>query len=254
LRGPVESGHDFDVDVDVVPRLFDVLGPAPRTYGLGALPVLSVASPRRSPVGLALKRGFDVVVSALTLAALAPLMALIAGAIMLESGRPVLFMQRRLGRDGAPFDVVKFRTMASGPAGSGQELLLAAAGPDAIAATVASIKAGSALYVTRVGRLLRKTSLDELPQLWNVLAGQMSIVGPRPLRDFEVAALEDWQQLRQRMRPGITGLWQVLGRGEVEWDERMLLDYSYVRHWSLGADLRILAGTVPAVMTQRGAL
>jgi lipopolysaccharide/colanic/teichoic acid biosynthesis glycosyltransferase len=118
---------------------------------------------------------------------------------------------------------------------------------------VRSLKADAVQHVTPVGRVLRSTSLDELPQLWNVLRGEMSLVGPRPLRAFEVDALEPWQASRQEVLPGLTGLWQVLGRSDVDWHERQQLDYSYSHAWSLGTDLRILAETIPAVVRRRGA-
>ena len=118
---------------------------------------------------------------------------------------------------------------------------------------VKNIKHGDDWRITRIGRLLRKTSLDELPQLWNVIRGEMSLVGPRPLRPFEVDSLSGWQLSRQSVPPGITGLWQILGRSEIDWEERMQLDYDYARHWSLRNDLRILAETVRVVVLRKGA-
>jgi lipopolysaccharide/colanic/teichoic acid biosynthesis glycosyltransferase len=118
---------------------------------------------------------------------------------------------------------------------------------------VRTLKVDAKHRVTPVGRFLRSTSLDELPQLWNVLCGEMSLVGPRPLRAFEVAALEPWQASRQDVLPGVTGLWQVLGRSDVDWNERQQLDFSYAYSWSLGTDLRILVETIPAVVRRRGA-
>jgi lipopolysaccharide/colanic/teichoic acid biosynthesis glycosyltransferase len=122
-----------------------------------------------------------------------------------------------------------------------------------IADAVAQIKVDHDPRITRVGAFIRRTSLDELPQLWNVVRGEMSLVGPRPLRVFEVDALDGWKLTRQLERPGMTGLWQVSGRSAVKWGERMQLDYTYVRHWSLGQDLEILARTVPAVIAGDGA-
>jgi undecaprenyl-phosphate galactose phosphotransferase len=126
-------------------------------------------------------------------------------------------------------------------------------GEASIGEAVASIKETDDPRITRVGRFMRKTSLDELPQLLNVLRGDMSLVGPRPLRAFEVESLSDWELTRQLERPGITGLWQVSGRSATSWDERMQLDYSYVRHWTLAEDVEILARTLPSVLSRDGA-
>jgi lipopolysaccharide/colanic/teichoic acid biosynthesis glycosyltransferase len=144
--------------------------------------------------------------------------------------------------------VLKFRTMVIG----GDAPQVAPPGSTGIAALVTAIKTAPQPLVP-LGAWLRRTSLDELPQLWCVLTGRMSLVGPRPLREFEVAALEHWELERLSLRPGLTGLWQVLGRSDAAWAERMRLDYMYARHWSLGLDIRILARTVPAVLRQRGA-
>jgi exopolysaccharide biosynthesis polyprenyl glycosylphosphotransferase len=235
------------VDVDIVPRFFDLIGLRPRVVSLGGLTLIS-ASPH--PVGGAarsIKRAMDLVVSGLTLVIFAPLLVAIAVAIVAEDGRPVIFRQERVGRHGRTFMVAKFRTMRVAERDEVER-------SRPIEEVVEAVKRAGATRVTRVGDFLRRTSLDELPQLWNVLVGEMSLVGPRPLRPFEVDALERWQMRRQDVRPGVTGLWQVLGRSDVQWGERMQLDYSYVRHWSVLADLRILLRTVPAVLRKRGAV
>jgi exopolysaccharide biosynthesis polyprenyl glycosylphosphotransferase len=250
----LQACDDFGVDVDVVPRMFDLVGHAPRSYTLGGLALLNVRGQRPSPYQRFGKRSFDLLVAGGALLVLAPLFAATALAIALDDGRPVFFRQRRVGRGVQPFTILKFRTMAAAEAvGTG-----ARPGPDrgtpGIADVVRLRKDDAAPRVTRVGRHLRHTSLDELPQLLNVVRGDMSLVGPRPLQSYEVEALDSWQERRQQMRPGITGLWQVLGRSDINWDERMQLDYSYVRHWSIASDLRILAGTLPAVVSRRGAV
>jgi exopolysaccharide biosynthesis polyprenyl glycosylphosphotransferase len=241
-----------DTRIQVVPRMFDMLGP--QSSGLGNLGLVEVT--RRRPVGveLAVKRSIDVVLSALALVALLPAMALIAIWIKLNDGGPILFSQERIGRGGRSFRIHKFRTMSHGthraePAVH-SDVLDGAAAIDSI---VRSIKDAGELHVTTAGRFLRRTSLDELPQLWNVLRGEMSLVGPRPLRAFEVASLAPWQAPRQEVLPGLTGLWQVQGRSDVDWSERLQLDYSYAHSWSLATDLRILAETIPAVLKGRGA-
>ena len=178
---------------------------------------------------------------------LSPLLALIAIAVCVSSRGPVLYRSIRPGIGGEPFACFKFRTMRSGS--------------DQQQADLESLnEASGALFkirrdprLTRVGRMLRRFSLDELPQLVNVLLGQMSLVGPRPLpqRDFE--QLEDWHKTRYLVLPGITGLWQVSGRSELDFDDLVRLDFLYLERWSIGLDLSILLKTVPAVITRRGA-
>jgi lipopolysaccharide/colanic/teichoic acid biosynthesis glycosyltransferase len=175
--------------------------------------------------------------------------------VVLESGRPIFFRQRRIGANGREFTILKFRTMTSEAEKLG-ETTREALGEGSISLDLAvqELKGQGALAVTRVGGFLRRTSLDELPQLINVLRGDMSLVGPRPLQEYEVAELDRWELYRHEMRPGITGMWQVFGRSDINWDERMQLDYTYVRHWSPLLDLRILFDTLPAILRGRGAV
>jgi exopolysaccharide biosynthesis polyprenyl glycosylphosphotransferase len=245
----------FGVHVDVVPRLFDLLGPRAHAHDLGGLPLLSVRGSRRPGVGeRAAKRVLDVAGAAVLGLLTAPLALTVALAIVIDSGRPVFYRQRRVGRDGRPFGIVKFRTMATDAERQSVPWIRGLTrGSVSIRHAVWAMKREGDARVTRVGRLLRATSLDELPQLWNILRGQMSLVGPRPLRPFEVDTLQGWQEARQSVKPGLTGLWQVEGRSKVAWDERMQLDYTYVRHWSLIDDLDILARTLPSVLNRRGA-
>lgn len=246
----------FQVPVDVVPRMFDLLGPRVQAYDIGGLPVLSVDATRHTSPGRGIaKRALDIAGAAAALLVLSPVMAVVAAAIMLDTGRPFLYRQIRIGRRGRTFSIVKFRTMVR----DAEAIALAAAaevrgGEMAIQQAIRQLKREDDPRITAVGRFLRRTSLDELPQFWNVLVGQMSLVGPRPLCDWEVDSLEPWQSSRQHVRPGITGLWQVAGRSKIHWDERMQLDYSYVRHWSLGDDLDILIRTLPSVLQRRGAI
>jgi exopolysaccharide biosynthesis polyprenyl glycosylphosphotransferase len=243
----------YGVDVDVVPRLFDLLGPSPEVGSLGGLGLLTVRRKGHAWLPNAAKRAMDIVVSATMLTLTAPIMLAVAIAIRLDDGKPVLFRQTRIGRDGRPFEILKFRTMRQG-ADKQQASELIAEGPDAIAAVSDAMKRQSDAWITPVGHFLRRTSLDELPQLWNVLRGDMSLVGPRPLRQYEVDALTDWESTRQEVRPGITGLWQILGRSDIRWNERMQLDYSYVRHWSFVKDVAILARTAAVVLARKGAV
>jgi exopolysaccharide biosynthesis polyprenyl glycosylphosphotransferase len=238
--------------VDIVPRFFDFVGPGARVYSADGLAFLSIPGRRAGRAGAALKRAFDLIGATILLVVLSPLLLAIAVAVLLASGPPVLFRQRRIGMQGTPFSIVKFRTLHDDdiPPQENGGLELA---PEAIAAHVERAKQEAARRATRVGAFLRKTSLDELPQLFNVLVGEMSLVGPRPLSPLEDATLEGWEVLRREVRPGITGLWQVSGRSEISWEDRINLDYSQVRHWSFWLDLHVLADTLRAVLHRRGA-
>jgi lipopolysaccharide/colanic/teichoic acid biosynthesis glycosyltransferase len=181
-------------------------------------------------------RAFDIVVAGLALVVTAPLSALIAVAIRLEGGGPAIYRQRRVGRDGAEFDLYKFRTMVSGSDPVGIGTAVAAGDP----------------RVTRVGRLLRKLSLDELPNLLNVLRGDMAIVGPRPTIPAQVELYTARQRRRLEVRPGLTGWAQVSGRAAIDWGERIELDVWYVDNRSPALDARILARTVRLLLTGQG--
>jgi lipopolysaccharide/colanic/teichoic acid biosynthesis glycosyltransferase len=222
---------------------------------VGGISLVGVSSKRGGRVQLGVKRVLDFMGAISLVVFLSPLILGIAAAIVINDGRPILFRQTRIGRGGRPFRILKFRTMSAGAEVAGESRVSAVQdGTIAIDAAVELIKSEATSCVTGLGGFLRQTSMDELPQLWNVLCGQMSLVGPRPLRPFEVASLSGWQVRRQDMRPGLTGLWQVMGRSEVSWAERMELDYSYVRHWSLRSDLGILLRTLPAVASRKGSM
>ena len=192
------------------------------------------------------KRLMDIVLGGGTLLLMLPIMLLIGVAIALDSGRPILFRQMRIGRDGKPFVMYKFRSMRCD---SNDDVHRAAAAAW-FAGTPAPFgyKLREDRRITRVGRLLRATSLDELPQLFNVLRGDMSLVGPRPAIPYELSLYEESFFERQTVRPGITGLWQVMGRDRVAAAEMMLLDRRYIKECSPGLDLKILLLTFPAVL------
>jgi lipopolysaccharide/colanic/teichoic acid biosynthesis glycosyltransferase len=194
----------------------------------------------------ATKRGLDLTAASLALVLLLPLMLVIALAIALASRAAPLFSQRRVGRFGREFRMWKFRTMVADAEDRRSEL---------IARSLESewLHLEHDPRVTRMGRVLRRTSLDELPQLFNVVRADMSLVGPRPLPPVEQAALPAWSRPRLDVRPGLTGLWQVNGRTELDLQAMLRLDCQYVSDQSLRADLRILVLTVPAVLTGRGA-
>jgi lipopolysaccharide/colanic/teichoic acid biosynthesis glycosyltransferase len=192
-----------------------------------------------------LKRALDVTIGALSLLIVLPVLGACAVAVALDSPGPIVFKQQRTGKDGRPFAMYKFRTMVKNAEEMKKELqhLSVVPYPD--------FKLIDDPRVTRVGRLLRKTSLDELPQIWNVLRGDMSLVGPRPT-SFSPDTYELWHARRLEVRPGLTGLWQIAGRNTTDFDDRSRLDERYIRERSLGVDLGILIRTVPQMLRQRG--
>lgn len=216
------------------------------------LPFFEIAVPALRAQQLILKRALDIVLSTLGLVITAPLAAMIAVAIKLDSRGPSLFVQKRIGRDGRAFRVFKFRTMVHGaPDQMHRDWVQQQVRPGS-ATPRGSYKLGRDPRVTRVGRFLRRTSLDELPQLLNVLRGEMSLVGPRPPLAYEVEAYEPWQFERLRATPGITGLWQVSGRSRLPYHRMCELDVEYVKRWSIWLDLKILMKTIPVVVLNSG--
>ncbi len=208
--------------------------------------MIYVEPTNRSRAHLFLKRTFDVVVAALALLLTMPIMLIAAVAIKLDSKGSVLFRQVRVGKDGEPFQMIKFRSMVHDAEALRSDL------EDLNERTGPLFKMGADPRITRMGRVLRTTSIDELPQFWNVLRGEMSVVGPRPALPSEV---EHWTaDLRERLRvlPGITGVWQVTGRGEADFELYRRLDLYYVDNWSLAHDLKIVAKTVLVVLLRRG--
>jgi lipopolysaccharide/colanic/teichoic acid biosynthesis glycosyltransferase len=204
-------------------------------------------APARGLVPLVLKRALDVAGAAVGLVVLSPFLLGIALAIRVLDGAPVLFIQERAGRDGVPFKIVKFRTMRIGADAERAELRARNE-----VAGGASFKLTNDPRVTRTGRLLRRTSIDELPQLWNVLVGNMSLVGPRPHPFDDVAGYEAWHFRRLNVKPGLTGLWQVSARSDPDFDTWVRLDLEYIDTWSLALDLRIIAATIPALLRTDG--
>ncbi len=222
---------------ELLPQRFEVQRAGGRSY-IGFVPVARVSW---------LKRAIDLVLGSLVLGMLSPLLLAVAATIKLDSLGPVFYRQRRVGKDGDEFMMFKFRSMHQDAERLIEQLR------DQNEATGPLFKMRADPRVTRVGRVLRRLSLDELPQLFNVLRGEMSLVGPRPPVPSEVDQYEDWQKGRLRAVPGMTGLWQVSGRSEVPFHDMVRLDLHYIRNWTLGLDLEILLRTVPAVLTNRGA-
>jgi exopolysaccharide biosynthesis polyprenyl glycosylphosphotransferase len=214
---------------------------------VAGLPLLSFSSTPSDAIALVAKRAFDLVASAAALVLLAPVLLAIAAAVKLDSPGPVLFRQRRVGLAGRTFTLYKFRSMRQDA--EAQRRALEAR--NEMDGPVFKIRDDP--RVTRVGRFLRRTSLDELPQFWNVLRGEMSVVGPRPPIPAEVRRYARWQRRRLSVKPGLTCTWQVSGRNEVDFDRWMALDLDYIDTWSLWGDVRIVLKTIPAVLLGRGA-
>jgi exopolysaccharide biosynthesis polyprenyl glycosylphosphotransferase len=245
---------DLGVSVMVVPRLYEVEGTRARVEHLGALPIVSLSP--NDPVGrpMQVKYALDRVIAGITLLLLSPVFALISLAIVLTSGRPLFFGQSRVGRDGHVFRMLKFRTMSGSPGRSGEFDAHWASG--ALGAVMEPAPAPEDRR-TAIGSLLRRASLDELPQLWNVLRGDMSLIGPRPERLHYVELFEHAIYRypdRHRVKSGLTGWAQVNGlRGETSLTDRIEWDNFYIENWSPWLDLKILVRTIPALLVGRGA-
>lgn len=234
-----EEGKIVRVPMDILDRAFA----AGRVEDLDGTPVYSLVSGPDRIAAFVVKRVFDIVVAGLALIVASPFLLAIALWIRLADGPPVLFRQIRVGLHGRQFEVLKFRTMVPDAEARYDEVVGLS---DARA-----FKVTNDPRITPIGRFLRRTSLDELPQLWNVLRGEMSLVGPRPAPPREVAGYDLWHRRRLSMKPGITGLWQVSARRSDDFDGRAELDLSYIDRWSLWLDLKILARTVPAALEGR---
>jgi exopolysaccharide biosynthesis polyprenyl glycosylphosphotransferase len=236
-----------NVRISVVPRLFELVTWQSHIEELHGLTVMDVAPPSLGPISRASKRSLDIVVSSATLLALFPFMVATAIAIKVTSPGPVFFRQERIGYKGKTFRIVKFRTMQDGA----DEIKIDLRDHNEVDGPL--FKLHHDPRVTSVGRLLRPYSLDEVPQLFNVLAGKMSLVGPRPFVPDESAGIDGWAARRFEVRPGMTGLWQVSGRSDLPFEELRQLDYAYVASWSLWWDIKILWHTPGTVLAHRGA-
>ena len=243
----VDQCHRRGVTVRIAPSTMEILVHRAEFVPGASVPLFELRPPVFDGFDYVLKRSFDFVVSLLLLIVLSPLLALIAAAVAVSSRGPVLYRSMRPGIGGESFACLKFRTMRSGADQAQADL------ESLNEATGALFKIRHDPRLTTVGRLLRRFSLDELPQLLNVLAGNMSLVGPRPLPQRDFDQLEDWHKKRYLVLPGITGLWQVSGRSELDFDDLVRLDFLYLERWSVALDLTILVKTVPAVLTRRGA-
>jgi exopolysaccharide biosynthesis polyprenyl glycosylphosphotransferase len=239
--------NDMGVQVDIVPRLFDVVSKGADVHAVESIPLIALPPFRLSNSAQVLKRALDISASFLGLIFLGPFFAVVALLIKLDSPGPVLFRQVRMGRQDRPFHMFKFRTMVVDAEARKCEFaeLNVHAGPGGDSRM---FKIVDDPRITRVGRLLRRHLCDELPQLINVLKGEMTLVGPRPLILEEDRYVDGWARRRLHLKPGMTGLWQVLGRSAISFEEMVQIDYRYVMNWSLWLDIRLLLRTLPLVL------
>jgi len=241
----VRAVKSFGARVSVVPRLFEVVGSTAAFDEVQGTTLLGLRRYGLSRSSWRLKRSFDFTVASCLLVALSPLLALIALAVRLDSRGPILFRQRRIGRDESEFEMLKFRTMTEDAELRKNELA-------PLNEAEGLFKISDDPRITRVGKFLRKTSLDELPQLVNVVRGEMSLVGPRPLVPDDDELVQGWHRRRLHVPPGMTGHWQILGSSRVPLGEMVKIDYLYGANWSLWGDLKILLRTVPYMLARRG--
>ncbi|HKG40095.1 MAG TPA: sugar transferase [Conexibacter sp.] len=243
----VDTCHRRGIEVHVAPSTMGILTQRAEFVPGQSLPLFTLKSPVFEGVDFAIKRTFDVIGATLLLVLLSPVLIAVSLAVKLTSRGPVLYPSARPGMGGAPFDCLKFRTMRDDAEQTQEEL----ESLNEMSGALFKIKEDPRM--TPVGRFLRRFSLDELPQLVNVVRGDMSLVGPRPLPVRDFAKLEEWHKKRYLVLPGITGLWQVSGRAELDFDDLVRLDFLYLERWSVALDLVILLKTVPAVLMRRGA-
>lgn len=248
--GVIRSMQDSEVQIDIVPRMFEVLGTNAQLHTIEGMPLVGLPSTHLSGSSRFLKRSFDVVAASLGLILFVPAFIVVATLIKLDSRGPVFFRQVRMGTGNQTFRVFKFRTMVHDAEKRKSEVahLNMHNGDDP-----RMFKVPNDPRVTRIGGVLRRWRIDELPQLLNVMSGSMSVVGPRPLILDEHEHVAHWARRRLDLKPGITGLWQVLGASDIPFDEMTKLDYLYVTNWSLREDLRLILLTLPALTRVRAA-
>ena len=234
-----------DVRIALLPHIVDVLGSSVEIDDVEGITILGMTPPNLTRSSRLLKRAMDIAIALPLLVLMLPVMAIAALAIKLTSRGPIFYSQERIGRGGRRFQMYKFRTMVQDAELKEGELAERSHHP-------VWLLLDHDPRITRVGGFLRHTSIDELPQLWNVLRGDMSIVGPRPMPPHVDEHISGWGRRRLDLTPGITGLWQVLGRTHIPFEEMVKLDYLYVTNWSLWQDVRLIIHTLPAVLGRRG--
>ncbi|MBM9476859.1 sugar transferase [Nakamurella flavida] len=241
--------EDSDADLILAPALTDIAGPRIHTQPVAGLPLIHVDRPTYRGANRFLKKSFDMVGTSLLILLASPVLLGVALAVKFSSPGPVFFLQERVGINGSRFRMIKFRSMVV----DAEDRLAALKNEDRDAGNAVLFKIKNDPRITGVGRFIRRFSLDELPQLFNVLKGDMSLVGPRPPLSAEVEMYEIEARRRLLVKPGITGLWQVSGRSDLTWDESVRLDVYYVENWSITADLVILWKTAKATVSSAGA-
>lgn len=241
--------EEMGVELLVSPNVMDVSRSRIAMRNISSMPFLHVKEPQYSDAGNWPKLAFDRVGALTLLAVVSPLLVVVGAAIRLTSPGPVFYRQERIGLNGQPFRMIKFRSMKVGADRELGALLMAQGSSDK-----PLFKIQDDPRISGIGHFIRRYSIDELPQLLNVIRGEMSLVGPRPQRAEEVALYDEGASRRLRVRPGMTGLWQVSGRSNLTWEEAIQLDTSYVENWSMFGDLQILGRTVRAVLTREGAV
>jgi exopolysaccharide biosynthesis polyprenyl glycosylphosphotransferase len=243
----VDTCRERNVAVRIAPTTMEIMTHRHELVPGQSMPLFELKPPVFEGIDFVVKRTFDVVGSLMLLGAMSPLLLTISAAVKLTSRGPVLYRSRRPGIGGQPFDCLKFRTMQSNAEHRQAEL----EGDNEASGPLFKIRSDPRL--TPIGGFLRRYSLDELPQLVNVLRGEMSLVGPRPLPERDYQRLRDWHRKRYLVLPGITGLWQISGRADLDFDELVRLDFIYLERWSVFLDISIMLKTVPAVLTRKGA-
>jgi len=238
-----------NIPISVIPRYHEITPSHAGLSEVGGMPLVDIHSAQLSRGARFVKRTFDLVLATFGLIVLSPLFLAVAIAIKTTSRGPVFFRQERTGRNGETFRIWKFRTMVK----DAEKLRMALAPLNDMDASAPLFKMRDDPRITKVGRILRKYSIDEFPQLFNVIAGSMSLVGPRPFVVHEAEQMQGWSRRRLDLTPGMTGLWQVRGRNDVPYEEMIRLDCMYVANWSPLWDLRILIETIPQVLAARGA-
>jgi undecaprenyl-phosphate galactose phosphotransferase len=250
LLNIIDTCKKSHVNVRITSELFDIIAQKVATEKYDEYPVVDVTQRINGKVNLLFKRVFDIVLASLGLIILSPLFLTIALAVKLTSAGPIFFYQERVGRDGRPFKFFKFRSMFvnNGEDEARKSMMLNFINDNGNNGKKIINKS----RVTSIGKIIRKTSLDELPQLFNVIRGDMSLVGPRPCLPYEYENYTDWQKRRVEVLPGCTGIWQVAGRSSVSFKDSIVLDLYYINNMSPWLDLQILFKTIPVMLFARG--
>ncbi len=246
----LELSGERGVAVKVVPEMYDMIASEVKFDSVGSLPVMSLCVPTLSPRQLFVKRAVELLFTLPLLVLASPLMAIIALAIKLEDGGPILFRQKVLGLGGRPMRIYKFRSMRANADDTAHRDYL-----ERLVTSNSPADADNGVYklvnddrITGVGRVMRKYSMDELPQLWNVLRGDLSLIGPRPPVPYEYVHYDDYHKKRLLVKPGLTGLWQVSGKNQLTFEEMIMLDLLYINDWSIWLDVKIMLDTIPVIL------